>query len=133
MPHSNVAPFARLEPARSEVEGVGMFASSVLHDWFREPSREAAKERSPQRQLWVSLGKMSKTRRGVEKLRTNPRAWLKREPYAPAPRFILLLDSANSASGGTDSGSVTLRSGNVAPLLIESTTISIARSVFGRM
>ena len=56
----------------------------------------------------------------------------KAETYAFAPLAFFPV-AANSASDGTDSGSVFLRSGNCAPVLNVSTSISIARSVFGRM
>jgi hypothetical protein len=52
--------------------------------------------------------------------------------HAPAERRNLPA-VANSASEGTDSGSVIFCSGNTAPLLIASTSISIARSAFARI
>src|SRR5580658_1585471 len=55
-----------------------------------------------------------------------------RNPHTPAERCNLPTAVANSTSDGTDSGSVTLRSGKAAPLNA-STSISIARSVFGRI
>lgn len=47
--------------------------------------------------------------------------------------FAIFPALASSANEGIDSGSVTLRSGSIMPLLNASTNISIARSVFGRM
>ena len=53
--------------------------------------------------------------------------------HAPAERRNLPAAAANSASEGTDSGSVILRSGNAAPFLIASPSISIARSALARI
>jgi len=53
--------------------------------------------------------------------------------YAFAALANFLPAAANSGSDGTDSGAVTLFSGSGAEFLNDSTNISIARSVFGRI
>lgn len=53
--------------------------------------------------------------------------------YTLAAFAIFAPDAANSANDGTDSGSVVFFSGNAPPVLKYSTSISIAKSVFGRI